>query len=420
MADDSFLGGWDGRFGHGRGRAPAADDNLPIRPAKFIEPSLIPPRQWLYGVDILRGHITVVVAPGGVGKTSLSIAWAMEIASGGRAVPSATPGKFYNRGFLGERVWVRMPVLVCSLEDPADETDRRIAACRIQHAVTADDLDQMLFTYHADERRLMIATKTIDGIEIATPDVEPMIQIVNDLGIGAIFVDPFVNCHGLEENSNDEMNQVAVAWKRIARETNCAVILVHHTRKGAGVADIEGGRGAKALTDAARVGLTLSAMTSEEAAGYGISEAARRSYIRLDNAKLNLSPADKARWFQLVSVELHNGDDVYESGDRVQAIVRWMPPDAWGDATPAELNAVLDDIDAGLEGGSRYAPTHPKSPRWAGHVLMNALGWEEERAAKLISVWVKSGTLIVEKYQDQRLRAELNGVRVNASKRPDV
>jgi RepB DNA-primase from phage plasmid/Primase C terminal 2 (PriCT-2)/AAA domain len=56
--------------------------------------SNIPHRRWLYGVDLIRGEITVLAAPGGVGKSSLAIG--ISVSAGGcnagsqTGVPSTT------------------------------------------------------------------------------------------------------------------------------------------------------------------------------------------------------------------------------------------------------------------------------------------------------------------------------------------
>ena len=103
------------------------------------------------------------------------------------------------------------------------------------------------------------------------------------------------------------MVRASKAWRTVARATNCAILLVHHVRKGQ-VLDIDAARGAKALTDSARVGLLLSPMSEEDAKEIGIEKDGRFQYVRLDNAKVNLSPrASKASWFQLQQVSLGNG-----------------------------------------------------------------------------------------------------------------
>lgn len=50
-----------------------------------------------------------------------------------------------------------------------------------------------------------------------------------------MIVDPFVSSHTVRESSNEAIDAIAKRWKRLAQETGCAVVLVHHTKKRAGV-----------------------------------------------------------------------------------------------------------------------------------------------------------------------------------------
>ena len=69
-----------------------------------------------------------------------------------------------------------------------------------------------------------------------------------------------------------ELKWAAVLWREIARRTNCAVLLVHHTRKYAstGAGDMDAARGAGALVGVARVVSTVFTMTEPEAQAFEI------------------------------------------------------------------------------------------------------------------------------------------------------
>jgi hypothetical protein len=45
-------------------------------------PAVLPNRQWLYGSDLVRGYVTVLAAPGGAGKTALTISTGLALATG--------------------------------------------------------------------------------------------------------------------------------------------------------------------------------------------------------------------------------------------------------------------------------------------------------------------------------------------------
>lgn len=379
---------------------------LILQPARLPDPSEIPPRQWLYGTHLIRGFVTVLVAPGGTGKSALAMAIAMAIASG--------------QEFLGQHIFTSGATAVLNLEDPLDELDRREAAIRIRHKLDDCQLLDRFFLHSGEMRPVTIAAHSQDGFTVVYPDEEAIITQITEHGIVLLVVDPYAESHTLEENSNPDMVKAAAAWRRIARATNCAVMLVHHVRKGA-VTDIDAARGAKALTDSARVGLIMSPMTPEESEKLGIAEADRWAYVRLNDAKVNLAPkAGKARWFRLEQVELGNRTEEYPNGDKVAAIAPWEPPEPDVALTPAQLNEALDVL-AAPPAGWLYAPTRRgrDNHRWAGGPLVD-LGMTEEQAEQMIRAWLKSGLLIKEEYRDQEQRKMRTGVRVDDSKRPTI
>lgn len=384
---------------------------LTALPARLLASSAIPPRPWLYGTHLIRGFVSVLVAPGGVGKTQLSIAMALALASG--------------KKLLGDHVHASVLAWVLNLEDPLDEIERRVAATMIHHRLRVEDVAGRLFLNSGRDRRVCIGRiETSDiGFQVAFPDKEAIIAEARRQKIGFIIVDPFVKSHALEENSNPHMDAAATAWGEIAQATGAAILLVHHVRKGSTTAEgMDAGRGGSALRDAARVGLTMAGMTSDEAKELGIPDGERWQYVRLDDAKANLAPkANRARWFRLNMTSLGNGTPEYPNGDTVAAIDTWEPPSVWQDLTPELLNRMLDIIDAGPGPGMRYSQhrTSKGDPkRWAGRVIMDLADLNEDQAQQIVKQWVRNGVLIEEEYRDEEARKDRKGLFVVAAKRP--
>ena len=50
-----------------------------LRSLHIIDQRHIPHRQWLYGTDLIRGFVTLMVAPGGTGKSSLILPMALAL-----------------------------------------------------------------------------------------------------------------------------------------------------------------------------------------------------------------------------------------------------------------------------------------------------------------------------------------------------
>lgn len=379
---------------------------LILTPARLPDPSQIPPRQWLYGTQLIRGYVSVLVAPGGAGKSSYAMAVALALASG--------------RELLGEHIFKSVNGSIFNLEDPLDELDRRLAALMIRHNVRREEVAGRIFLNDGEDRRLVMASMGEDGVTVIFPDEEAMIAEIITKQIGLVVCDPFVESHSLEENNNPQMAKAAAVWRRIARATNCAIFLVHHTRKGDAVG-IEAARGAKALTDSARVGLLLTAMSESDGEGFGIKKDDCSHYVRLDDAKHNMAPAAKAKWFHMDQVALGNCTPDYPKGDRVAAIVSWEPTNVLSSKKPSELNEALDIIRDGPSPGVlfTFSKRGENNDRWVGSVLISELEITEKQAKMMIDTWVKSGLLWEDEYKHPEYRRQMKGVRVNENKRPD-
>ena len=193
--------------------------------------------------------------------------------------------------------------------------------------------------------------------------------------IDVVSLDPFIKSHGFDENSNNAIDFVCTLLAKIAIDRDCAVDLPHHTNKqvSRGPGDADRGRGASSMKDAARLVYTLNPMTTEEAEQFNLSEADRRSLIRMDSGKVNIAPpSHEATWFRLIGVPLYNGHGVYLAGDNVQTVERWYPPKTWEGLDSALLNRILDDIEAGCPGGtSRYSTAASAKDRAAGEWSSN-------------------------------------------------
>lgn len=280
-------------------------DDTPVAPA-FVQDlniAMLPRRRWLLGRSLIRGKLTVLVAPPGVGKSTLGLA---------RAIAAVT-----GRPITGEEVHEQTKVWVYNNEDDADELKRRLAAV-LQHAdIPLDEIRGRLALNSGADRPLLVARADRTGTVVRLPDVDACIEHIREHGIGLFIVDPFVETHEVNENSNEQIKAVAAMFREIARRGECAVMLVHHTAKPPqGTSDGHAGnlntaRGASALAGVARVVQTLFSMSPRDAGHYGITEDDRRLYVRLDDAKANLGLiGNGASWYRRVSVTIANGDDV--------------------------------------------------------------------------------------------------------------
>src|SRR6516164_10168285 len=239
-------------------------------------------------------------------------------------------------------------------------------------------------------------------------------------GCSLVVLDPFVKIHALNENDNPDMDFVCSALIRIAQDCGIAVHSPAHTHKGqiqAGDADAR--RGASAQRDAGRLDYTFTVMSEEEAEKFGIHPDERKSFVRLDKAKANLTRAIKAEWFRLVSVSLGNATALYPDGDDMQAIERWKPPETWADLSSETLNAILNEIDTEMPGGRRYSGKPQATDRAAWKVVQrHSSNKTEAQCREIIKDWIKAGVLFETKYHDPNARKDEWGLFVDRNKRP--
>ena len=277
----------------------------PIAPAFVdrLDVAMLPRRRWLLGRALLRGNLTLKIAPPGVGKSTLGIEQAVAIVTG--------------RPITDQEVHEQTKVWIYNNEDDADELKRRLAAVLQHWDIPLDEVRGRLALNSGADRPLLVAKVDRAGTVIRMPDVDACIEHIRAHQIGAFIVDPFVETHEVTENSNEQIKAVAVMFREIARAGNCAVMLVHHTAKPPqGSSDGHAGnlntsRGASALAGVARIVQTLFSMSARDAEQHGVDDDERHLFVRLDDAKANLGLiSGRARWFRRVGVTIANGDEV--------------------------------------------------------------------------------------------------------------
>lgn len=350
---------------------------VPATPFKWVDPTTLPQRAWLYGDHLIRKFVSLTIAPGGVGKSSLAIVEALAMASG-KALLGIKP-----RGKL--RVWYW-----CG-EDPLEELQRRVMAAALHHGLVQKDIDGSLFLDSGRTTEIIVAEQTRDGFLVNEHTVEGIIRSIRENRVDVLIVDPFVSTHRIGENDNGAMDRVVKLWARIADETNCAVELVHHARKtGGNEVTVEDGRGAVALLAAARSARTLNSMSEEEARRFDIAH--RRLHFRVDNGKTNLAPPpEDAQWYRLVAFDLENGAP--GPSDKVGVVTAW---------TPSEFLQVLNIED--LLATQRLIHDgewrrNVRSPSWVGNAVAKALVFNravpgvDHKIEGLLKLWIRNGSL---------------------------
>lgn len=373
--------------------APASMSEAPdiagvlIRPSSFkwVDPSNIPPREWIYGRHLIRKYVAATIASGGVGKTTLSACDAVAMVSG--------------QALLGLKPHCPLRVWLWNGEDPAEEIQRRITAVILRHKIEPREIGDRLWVDSGRNTPIKISG---GDQRIAVPVINALVQAIRERRIDVLIIDPFVSVHNLPENDNGAMDAAVKAFALVADRADCAIELVHHSRKLNGAdADIDAARGGSAIAAAVRSARALNVMSAEVGKTFGIAESDRRAYVRIDDAKANLAPPSAARWFRLTPEPLGNA-----TADRSEDIVAvaeiWTPPDMLEGVTLAGLVAVQKAIQGK---GLRESP---QAANWVGYEIGKVLGLnphaapDKQKIKSAIKAWLASGALIVEVVQDAR------------------
>ncbi len=325
----------------------------------------LPLRPWVAPGYLLRRTVTLVVAPGGTMKSSLMLGWAISLALG--------------KEWGGFKPLGKHSVLIYNAEDSDVEQCRRLSAALRQWEACPDDLQGRITRAIPAEGARLFAEGP-DRALIPTPALAELETYIKYFGHSVLIIDPLAEVHPSDENSNGAMNAVCAAFRGMAQRLNIAVVLVHHTRKGAGTAapgDADVARGGSSIIGAVRTALTLSTMSEADAQSFGLptDRANRSNYIRLDDAKANYSAIGDARWFEKVAYDLDNGE-------HVPAAVPWTPPAA-KTASVADLDTLAAAVKAGTPAGEPFSAKLSNEARSIRRILIDQgfVGSDSQKAA---------------------------------------
>jgi AAA domain len=353
-------------------------------PFVLRDPALIPPRKWIYGRHYIRDFISTTIAPGGKGKSSLTMLEGLIIAT--------------NRPLLGVTPHESVNVWCWNGEDPLDELERRIGAVALHYGISQAEIEGRFFLDTGRKTKIIVAHQDKFGAKIAVPTVEAVKATIKRHKIGLFIVDPFVASHRVAENDNPAIEVVADIWAGIADDTGCAIELVQHSRKtnGAEITE-EDGRGGSALNAKTRSARVVNGMSKDEAAKAKVEN--HRLFFQVTNGKASMAlPSDEKDWYRMASVELGNGDSV-------GVVTTWEWPNAFDGVTLTDLRAV----QAGIASG-RWRESS-QSKEWAGIAVAEVLHLNvEDKGDKakintMLKTWIKTGMLaVVERDDEKRMK----------------
>ena len=284
---------------------------LPYESAFPISWVDVPERDWIIVGLLLRKHLSVMVAPGGTGKSILSLHLAVALATG------ATWGEWTPRR-AGK-------TLIVNAEDDRHEMRRRLKAVAQTMGADESALVNKVFFVGAIDNIVMMRRGEGKRDLVVTELVSRIVETCRKEGIDVVIIDPLVEIHELEENDNVEIKAVGVMLRdALAREAAISVLAIHHTPKGSSnmAGNADAGRGASALGATARIFATLFNITEKEAKDLNIEADERLNYMRFDGAKANYSKLTRRFWLVKEEFIAPNGPNGAE-GDAIGVLVPW-------------------------------------------------------------------------------------------------
>ncbi|MBR1157200.1 AAA family ATPase [Bradyrhizobium sp. JYMT SZCCT0428] len=322
-------------------------------PFRFYDDADIPWPDYIYGTSYIRGILSITASAGGLGKSALVLTEALAMST----------GKPLIHGIASRRP---QTVWYINLEDGDNVLVPRLMAAARSYEITDEEIGDRLILDNSDMKLVLASEDERRGASLNQVAVAEMIRTIKAKQIDVVIIDPLVSAHRIPENDNNGMDVVAKALARIARETNCALMVVHHMTKGKDERTSDNVRGASALANAARVVRVLNPMAKGGEAG--VTEEKAGSCFSVDDGKTNLAPAEKRMWFQRVNYDGFSFDDWRKNVVVVKSLAA---------ANPASANRLANltetDVRAAFREGGPWRE-RGTSDRWAGFALAASLG----------------------------------------------
>ena len=358
-------------------------DDWDARPVVYLDEANLARRDFVYSNCYIRQFVSMMVAEPGKGKSIKAICEAVAMASGKPLLGVETQRR---------RVWIY------NLEDPMQEMQRRLLAVMKHYGVSFSEIEGHLFMNSGRDDPLKLGYMHRGDAKVSEM-ADRMLHVIQKRQIDAVILDPFVSAHDMPENDNGAVDAVVKALNIVADRGNCAIQLIHHTRKGNGnTPGVEDSRGASSLIGAVRHARRLAGMTKEEGASAGIDANQVWRYQREYASKDNLAPPNlENSWLHMVTVKLDNGDEV-------GVLEPWQWPDAFEDVPTWMIRICQEAIAQG-----EYR-ADSRSPEWVGYVIAAQLDWDAEDEQRkgflktIIDEWVKNGVLRLEERPDKKRR----------------
>lgn len=190
--------------------------------ASEVEPAEI---EWLWHPYIPKKTTTLLYGPGGMGKSWISCSLAADL-SQGRALPGQAP-------LPPQKI-----VIISAEDDP-----REVLVPRLN--MLQANMENIIFVPEA----FSLDTRGLQGLE----------EVLKASDAAILFLDPLVAYLGgkMDINKANEARAIMGPLADVARRTNSAIVVVHHTRKGREGSAADRAMGSADFSNSVRSGLLV-------------------------------------------------------------------------------------------------------------------------------------------------------------------
>jgi len=244
------------------------------------------------------GTVGMLVAPGGTGKSSWALLLALSVATGHDLVGMRSQSKDHQ--------WVAGPVLFWSVQDPPAMLHRRIYGIGHWMQQQQGKVAGRAFQQEAAQH-LKVVTNLPQKV-VLNPDSPlgwtVLRQAVQAEALRFIIIDPLRSFHTGEENDSRAMSGLFKQFDTLARTTNTAVLVIHHTAKGRVGGQADTARGSGVLTNDVRWQAHLTDMDPKRcwmrANGRAVQSHEASRFICWHGAKQNYAAREPDQWYERV------------------------------------------------------------------------------------------------------------------------
>lgn len=309
------------------------------------------PIRWLWKCFLPLGKVAILEGDPDVGKSTVTLDWAATVSTG-RAWPDSV---------IGEQTLV-------SQDDPAGVL---LVGAEDDYA---DTVVPRLIVAGADLNRVHALNRPVDfdgnPVPFTIPtDIDWLRQAVRECGARLVIIDPITAC--LPENTRHgvdaEIRRILQHIADLAAEMDCAVVLIRHFNKAAGMSAKHRGGGSIAYTAVVRSVLSVAALTEPGPTG---------EMFALARTKGNLSPPPKTLGYSLVKAPTHPDLPEQLDPELGWAIVQW------GEALDLNADQLVGADGAKVSDARRAAPLRDECEQVLRELLADGPMRADEAIAK--------------------------------------